>query len=509
MKQNQTAIMSIQIPTSPSAPKIPDEKEIETRLFINGEFVPSSDNKKFDVYSPYDHNRVASVYEATVEDTNKAVAAAKAAFPTWSTLEPKERGIYLKKLSELILANVQDLSVLDSSVMGRPISSFFDPYLAAEQFAHYAEAGWEAKGTTSLNTKGFLNMTLRQPIGVVAAIIPWNVPLVLLAHKLAPSLAAGCTVVLKSSEKAPLSSLKFAHLVKEAGFPKGTVNIISGYGKPAGSTLALHPDVRLINFTGSSATGKLITEMAAKSNLKRVVLELGGKSPTIVFDDADIEKAAIETAFSIRFVSGQACIANSRIYVQEGVAPKFKKAFASAFAQFKAGDPLDPSTTHGPQADKIQFERVKEYLKLAREGQGKIEMGGDILKLEGGNGFFISPTIITDQPEDARGMKEEIFGPVVGINTFKTEREAIAKAVDSEYGLYSAVYSKNIDRALRVAKAMEAGTVGVNCTSPSIANDMPFGGYKGSGVGREGFGYSIDNYLETKSVLIKLEEANE
>lgn len=277
--------------------------------------------------------------------------------------------------------------------MGRPVNTFFDGHAAAGMFNHYAEAGYQIKGETSLNSKGFINMTFRQPIGVVGAIIPWNVPLILLAHKVGPAITAGCTIVLKSSEKAPLSSIKFAALVKEAGFPPGVINIISGYGKPSGSTLALHPDVRAINFTGSSATGKLIQEMAATSNLKRVILELGGKSPTIIFDDADIEKAAAETAFSISFVSGQACVANSRIYVQEGVADKFKAAFAKAFAQFKAGDPLDPTTTHGPQADEIQFKRVSEYLKLAKEGKGKIEMGGGAIKMEGGNGYFIEPTV--------------------------------------------------------------------------------------------------------------------
>lgn len=217
-------------------------------------------------------------------------------------------------------------------------------------------------------------------------------------------------------------------------------------------------DVRLINFTGSGPTGKIVTVAAAKSNLKKVVLELGGKSPTIVFDDADLEKAAIETAFSIKFVSGQACVANSRIYVQDTCADKFKQLFTKAFVAIQPGNPMDPATTHGPQADEIQFNRVQEYLKLVKEGKGKIETGGGVLKLEGGNGFFIEPTIITEQAEDARPMKEEIFGPVVNINVFKTEREAIAKAVDSEYGLYSAVYSKNIDRAMRVARAMEAGT---------------------------------------------------
>lgn len=216
-------------------------------------------------------------------------------------------------------------------------------------------------------------------------------------------------------------------------------------------------DVRCINFTGSGPTGKLVAVAAAKSNLKQVVLELGGKSPTIVFDDADLEKAAVETAFSIKFVSGQACVANSRIYVQDTCADEFKKLFTTAFVAIQPGNPLDPATTHGPQADEIQFKRVQEYLKLVKEGKGKVETGGGAIKLEGGNGFFIEPTIITEQAEDARPMKEEIFGPVVNINVFKTESEAIAKAVDSEYGLYSAVYSRNINRALRVAKAMEAG----------------------------------------------------
>lgn len=297
-----------------------------------------------------------------------------------------------------------------------------------------------------------------------------------------------------------------AELTKAAGFPPGVVNFLSGYGQPCGSTLALHPDIRLINFTGSTVTGKKIQEMAGKSNLKRVVLELGGKSPTLVFDDAEIEKAAAETAFSVGFISGQACIANSRIYVQENVADRFRTAFAESFKQIKPGNPLDPSTTHGPQADKIQFDRVSQHLKEIREGKAKIHMGGGAIKMEGGNGFFIEPTIFSDLPEDARSMKEEIFGPVVAINTFKTEAEAIAKAVDSEYGLYSAVYSQNINRALRVAKAMEAGTVGINCTSPALTSDMPFGGYKGSGIGRVGFGYSLDNFLEIKTVMIKISD---
>ncbi len=348
-----------------------------------------------------------------------------------------------------------------------------------------------------------MNLTFKQPVGVAAAIIPWNAPLIFAAQKIAAALAAGCTIVLKSSEKAPLTCLKLAHFVEEVGIPPGVVNIISGYGTPAGSALASHMDVRVISFVGSLATGKKIQGAAASYNLKTVILELGGKSPALVFDDADLDQAAAETQFSIQMMSGQACMANSRIYVQDTVAEKFKASFKKIFSAVTMGDPLDAKTTHGPQADKIQFERVLEYLKLGKEGNGKLELGGEA-KMQGGNGFYIEPTIFSDVPEDARTMKEEIFGPVVQINTFKTEQEAIAKANDTQYGLYASVFTNDVNRAMRVAKKLEAGTVGVNCTSPTTAMDLPFGGYKMSGTGREGYGYSLDHYLETKAVCIKL-----
>ncbi|OAL38160.1 hypothetical protein AYO20_02612 [Fonsecaea nubica] len=481
--------------------------KIETRLFINGKFVESSDGKTFPIRSPATREVVAEVYEASEKDTDAAVAAAKAAFPAWSALSPADRGVYMKKLAALLVESGEEFSRLEALSMGRPVSTYYDNQAAASTFEHYAEAGYDAQGVSSLNTPGFVNMTFKQPYGVVAAIIPWNVPLLFFASKVAPALAAGNTVVLKSSEKAPLTSAKAATLIEKAGFPPGVINVISGHGQTSGAILSSHMDVRALSFTGSCRTGRLIQAAAAKSNLKHVVLELGGKSPAIIFDDCDLEDAVQETKFSIQFNSGQVCMANSRIYVQDTLADKFIEAFKEQFAKVSAGDPLDANTNHGPQADSVQYDTVHKYI-AAGKSAGKLALGGtpDVPGLAESNqqGYFVPPTIFLHTPEDATVMKEEIFGPVVNINTFKTEEEVIAKANDSEFGLYAAVYTKDINRAMRFAKALEAGTVAVNCTSPTTAKDMPFGGYKSSGSGREGFGHSLNNFLETKTVLIKI-----
>lgn len=275
------------------------------------------------------------------------------------------------------------------------------------------------------------------------------------------------------------------------------MNIIAGYGNPTGAALASHMAVRCISFTGSSLTGQKIQAAAAKSNMKHVHTELGGKSPAVVFEDADLESAAAQTQFSIRFNSGQVCVANSRIYVQESVAEKFKALFREQFEQYALGDPLDPATQQGPQIDVLQYKRVQEYLGVG-EKDGELTVGGDAK-----DGYFVKPTIFEKVPEDSRVMREEIFGPVVAINTFKTEEEAIQKANDTEFGLYASVFTKDLDRAIRLSKALEAGTVGVNCTSPTNAKDAAFGGYKMSGTGREGLLYSIDNFVQTKSIIIK------
>lgn len=389
--------------------------------------------------------------------------------------------------------------------MGRPVSMYFEALGAAEEFDHFAESWGQIQGASSLNTPGFVNMTFRQPLGVVAGIVPWNFPMAILAAKSAPALITGNTVILKSSEKAPLTFAKCAELIKEAGFPPGVFSILHGHGTP-GAILSSHMDVRAVTFTGSSGTGRKIQEAAAKSNLKKVILELGGKTPAVVFEDANIEKAVAQTSFSIQHNSGQICIANSRIYVQKSVAPKFIEAFHKHLAAVKPGDPLKKETIHGPQADDIQYKNVLSYIEHGKKSGAELALGGEG-KLDSMKGYFIEPTVFLNTPEDAKIMKEEIFGPVVSINTFETEEEAISLANSSDFGLYASVYTRNIDRALRVAKAFESGYVGVNCTSPRLARDMPFGGYKVSGQGREGWQHSLDNFLETKTVQIELESS--
>ncbi|KAL4929489.1 aldehyde dehydrogenase family protein [Aspergillus undulatus] len=472
-------------------------ESVETRLFINGEFQPASGGKTFSLVNPFTRESVAEVSEASEEDTNKAVAAAKAAFPAWRDLSPSDRGAYLHKMAALIREHNDEFARLESLSTGKPVSMYIDAGAAAETFSYFAEAGWTVQGTSSLNTPGHLGLLVKQPFGVVACIIPWNVPLAFFAFKIAPALAAGNTIVLKSSEKAPLTSTLAARLIEKVGFPPGVVNVISGFGTPAGSTLASHMDVRCLSFTGSSVTGQKIQTAAAASNMKVVHLELGGKSPALIFDDADLESAAQQTQFSVQFLSGQTCMANSRIYVQESVAEKFLALFKEKFAAASLGNPLEKTTSHGPQVDELQYERVKSYLAIG-EKDGKLSMGGDAK-----DGLFIRPTVFENVPEDSRIVKEEVFGPVVVINTFKTEAEAIEKANATEFGLYASVFTKDLDRAVRASKLLEAGTVGVNCTSPSKLNDLPFGGYKMSGIGREGYMHSLDAFLETKTIVIR------
>ncbi|VTT68326.1 unnamed protein product [Fusarium fujikuroi] len=445
---------------------------IKPLMLIDGQLIGASDGNTFPLFNPATGDKVADVPEATKDDVNNAVAAAQRAFPAWSALDPAKRGGYMKKLAGLIRQHNGELALLEAKSMGRPLPEFFEGYAAAASYEYYAEAWPHIQGQASLNTPGYVTMTLRQPFGVVGAIIPWNAALLFFAGKTAPALITGNTVVLKSSEKAPLGAAKFAELIHKAGFPPGVFNVISGHGNPSGAALSSHMDLRAISFTGSGRTGRAIQEAAAKSNLKK-------------------------------WNSGQVCMANSRVYVQDTIAEAFIEASKKALAAAKPGDPTQKGVDHGPQADKTQYETVLSYID---EGQksGKLVQGGKGSYDKTG-GFFIEPTIFLDTAENAKIMKEEIFGPVVNINIIKTEEEAVQKANDTEYGLYAAVYTKNIDRAMRVTQQLNSGYVGINCTSPTTARDLPFGGYKSSGQGREGWLYSMDNFLEVKSVMMKVD----
>ncbi|OQV07455.1 hypothetical protein CLAIMM_11885 [Cladophialophora immunda] len=479
-----------------------EARHIEDRLFINGEFVPSISGKKFDVYNPTTEKLAASVYEADVEDVDLAVNAAKEAFPAWSALSAAERISYLNRLADAIEANADELAYLEAITMGKPYVDDFSVKLSVYNLRYFSGKALDVTGDSSLNTKDFVNITFRQPFGVCGAITPWNVPLLMLINKVGPALATGNTLVLKSSEKSPLSSLVVGRLARDIGLPKGVLNILSGYGRPCGEAIAKHMDIRKVSFTGSVIAGRAIKKAAAESNLKKVTLELGGKSPLIVFEDADLAKAVPAATMSILLNSGQSCIASSRVYVHESIATRFTEKMKTAMAElFPAADPLIAGTGRGPQVDKAQFDRVMSYLDYAKENKLSVPLGGG---RQGKEGYFVEATIISNAPENSRVMKEEIFGPVVCVNTFSDEGEVLQRANDTEFGLYASVFTKDVSRALRVAKALEAGSVGVNCSSPTMAVDLPFGGWKQSGDGRELSKYCTDYWTELKSVYISL-----
>jgi len=378
-----------------------------------------------------------------------------------------------------------------------------EAYSGAVMLRYFAGKAADVHGESSLHTPGFVNLTFRQPYGVTAAIIPWNVPISSLVVKFAPALLAGNTMVLKSSEKAPLTVLLFAKLIKEAGFPPGVMNILSGMGPVCGAAMASHMSIRKLAFTGSTRTGKAIKKAAAASNLKKVTLELGGKSPLIIFGDADLDKAVPAAAASILRLSGQICVASSRVYVEASIIDEFTKRLVKEIEvtgkNASGNNPLSPTTVRGPQVDKLQFDIIMGFLKEAKEQKLQILTGGG---RDGDVGYFVQPTIILNPGEDTRVIKEEIFGPVQCVSTFESEDEVLKFSNDTEYGLFASVFTKDLPRALRVAKKFEAGMVGVNVTSPFAALDLPFGGWKGSGDGREMGTHSIESWTEVKSVFI-------
>ncbi|OGM49498.1 aldehyde dehydrogenase [Aspergillus bombycis] len=485
--------------------------EIETRLFIDGEFVPALDGSTFKVTNPFTGETVAEVSEAKADDVNLAVESAKRAFPTWSGLDGSERRRLMLRLADLVDEHAAEFARLEALSMGKPVSTYMDQVMGTATLRYYAGKALDIHGATSLTSKDHLNISIRQPYGVTGAIIPWNVPVIMICFKVGPALIAGNTLVLKSSEKAPLTSLLFARLAKEAGFPPGVLNVLSGFGLPCGDAIARHMDIRKIAFTGSTRTGKLIQKAAVDSNLKSCTLELGGKSPLIVFEDADLQKAAKAAAFSIVFNSGQVCMASSRVYVQDAVADEFKTLYAQAIEAVagQAGNPLEETTRFGPQADEHQFKSISNYLQKAQDdGLQRLS----IEKLTPRDGVnFVSPVVLQDVPEGHSLMKQEIFGFVLApysavscLNTFSSERDVIRAANDSEYGLYASVFTRDINRAIRVAKYFEAGSIGVNTSSPYYCQDLPLGGFKGSGTGRELGDEGLEAWTEVNSIYISL-----
>ncbi|CAI6071626.1 unnamed protein product [Clonostachys chloroleuca] len=471
-------------------------------LFINGEWVKSVDERKLEVVNPSTEEVLVSVYEGTEKDIDLAVAAARAAFnTTWKTTTPEQRAILLYKLVELAEKNKELLAAVESLDNGKSINNARGDVAAVIGCLRYY-AGWADKieGKTIDIDPGMHHYTRLEPIGVCGQIIPWNFPLLMFAWKIGPALATGNTIVMKTAEQTPLSGLVFTQLIQQAGFPPGVFNLVTGVGRVAGAALSSHMDVDKIAFTGSTVVGRQIMKAAAASNLKKVTLELGGKSPNIIFDDTNLEDAVEWASFGIYYNHGQICCAGSRVFVQEGIYDRFMAAFKKHAEQIKVGDPFKEDTFQGPQVSQLQYDRVMTYIDSGRKDGATVVTGGSRL---GKKGYFIQPTIFSDVRPDMKIMQEEIFGPVCAIAKFKDEEEVIRMANESTYGLAAGVHTQNVNTAIRVSNALQAGTVWVNCYN-MLHHALPFGGYKQSGIGRELGEAALANYTQSKSVAIRL-----
>ncbi len=483
------------------------------KMLINGRWTESASGKTFPVYNPATGEEIAQVAEGDTEDINQAVKAARAAFDhgPWSKMTASQRGRLIWKLGDLLEEHLEEFAQLESLDNGKPVSiaRVADVPLAADMFRYMA--GWATKiegNTIPLSvpyTPGasYHAYTLREPIGVVAQIIPWNFPLLMAAWKLAPALAAGCTVILKPAEQTPLAALRLGELFVEAGFPDGVVNIVPGYGN-AGAALAAHPDVDKVAFTGSTEVGKLIVHAAA-GNLKKVSLELGGKSPNVVFKDADIDLAIAGAANAIFFNHGQCCAAGSRLYVESSVFDQVVEGMSEAARGIKVGPGLDPSTQMGPMVSEEQFRRVCGYVESGLSEGAKSMAGGRKAGDAGyfDKGYFVEPTILANTKQNMKVVQEEIFGPVVVAMPFHDTDELVEKANDTVYGLAAGIWTSDINKAHRLASAIHAGTVWINCYNIFDAA-LPFGGYKQSGWGREMGREALEIYTEVKAVCTRL-----
>jgi phenylacetaldehyde dehydrogenase len=477
------------------------------KMLINGKWVEAASGKTFPTYNPATGEVLSHVAEGDREDIDRAVKAARAAFEKgpWAKISPSERGRMMWRLADLIEKHTEEFAQLESLDNGKPlkIARIADLPLAVDHFRYYA--GWATKieGNTipmGLARQGSYHAyTVREPVGVVGQIIPWNFPLLMAAWKLGPALATGCCVVLKPAEQTPLTALRLGELIAEAGFPDGVVNIVPGYGETAGAALAAHMDVDKIAFTGSTEVGKLIVH-AATGNLKKVSLELGGKSPNIVMDDADLETAIPGASMAIFFNQGQCCCAGSRLFVEKKIFDKVVDGISQAASKIRVRPGLDPESDLGPLVSEEQLNRVCGYLESGIKEGAKATTGGS---REGDKGYFVKPTVLVNTNDNMKVVKEEIFGPVVTATPFSDMNEIVTRANDTVYGLAAGVWTRDVKKAHAVASKLKAGTVWINCYNVFDAA-LPFGGYKQSGWGREMGHEVLKNYTEVKSVCSAL-----
>jgi aldehyde dehydrogenase (NAD+) len=475
-----------------------------TKLLINNEWVASVSGKTFPTINPATGEEIAQVAEADAADVNLAVKAARHAFEKgpWRKMSASERGRLLNRLADLIEKHADELAHLETLDNGKPVAvaKAADLPLTIACYRYYA--GWADKiqGKTIPISGDYFCYTRLEPVGVVGQIIPWNFPLLMQAWKLAPALATGNTVVMKPAEQTPLTALRVAELIVEAGFPPGVVNMLPGYGPTAGAAISNHMDVDKVAFTGSTEVGHLIMEAAAKSNLKRVTLELGGKSPNIVFADANMDEAIEGCHFALFFNQGQCCCAGSRLYVEEKAYDEFVEKSVARAKRRTVGDPFDTKTEQGPQVDDAQFDKVMSYIDSGKREGASLLCGGERV---GDRGYFIQPTVFGDVQEDMKIAQEEIFGPVLSIIKFKDLDDVVERANKTMYGLAAAVWTRDIGKAHAIANNVRAGTVWVNCYDVFDAA-APFGGFKQSGIGRELGEYGLQQYTEVKTVTVKL-----
>ncbi|MCC7291574.1 MAG: aldehyde dehydrogenase family protein [Phycisphaerales bacterium] len=489
---------------SATATAVKPPKVRQTRILINNEWCDAASGKTFPTINPATGDVIAQVAEADKEDVDRAVKAARTAFDSgkWPRTMPSRRGWLLNKLADLIETNKEELAALEALDNGKPFKDAINADLPLTVACYRYYAGWADKlhGKTIPINGPYFCYTRHEPVGVAGQIIPWNFPLLMQAWKLAPALACGCTTVLKAAEQTPLSALRVGELILEAGFPPGVVNILPGYGPTAGQALARHMGVDKVAFTGSTEVGHLIMKYSAESNLKRVTLELGGKSPNIVFADANMDEAIEGSHFALFFNQGQCCCAGSRLYVEEKCYDEFVSKSVDRAKQRKVGDPFDASIEQGPQVDQDQFNKVMSYIEAGKKDGAKLMTGGG---RSGSKGYFVEPTVFADVQDNMRIAQEEIFGPVMSIIKFKDTADVIKRANANMYGLAAAVWTKDISKAHAIANGVRAGTVWVNCYDVFDAA-APFGGYKQSGLGRELGEYGLQNYTEVKTVTVKL-----